>query len=68
MAVEYSVPYLSELTTEDVDCFQNTLVALYPTHAILRDKILQKLIIWIMAYLYKDDPTFWNKNYPGKFQ
>ena len=30
--------------------------------------MLQKLIIWILAYIFRNDPTFWNKNYPGKFQ
>jgi hypothetical protein len=66
--LEYSTPYLADLSTEEIDSLLHTLTSLYPTHAPLRDKVLQKLIIWILAYIFRNDPTFWNKNYPGKFQ
>lgn len=67
-ALEFAAPYLKELSTEEVDTLLNTLVCLYPTHVALREKVLQKLVIWILAYLFRSDPTFWNKHYLGKFQ
>jgi hypothetical protein len=43
------------------------VVSLHPSNLTLREKVLQKLVIWVLAFILKNDLTFWNKNYPGKY-